>query len=332
MNVEPGDAEIYLSRVTEQHRRLIPSERISATRGSLRTGQIHHGRYRLMANAPGHAPVQMPVMLERMASVDIDIQLRSREEIPEEFVFVPEGGGVTGKPEKSHSQQDRIELGDFAILRTPVTCKEYVRFLNDLATDDLQSAQRHAPRTSEEASSYFPLVDGRFVVPKEDLDGDAWNPQWPICMVNHEDATAYAQWYGDKFGLPVRLPTSREWEKAARGIDYRLYPWGNHFDPSFCRMRETTDGFSFPAPVGSYPDDTSPYGVQDMAGNICEWTSTPHESSPGTYLLRGGSYNSFPLMCRLDWYLNGPATYRHSHYGFRLVLELSPRRGGRALV
>ncbi len=89
-------------------------------------------------------------------------------------------------------------------------------------------------------------------------------------------------------------------------------------------MRDTTPEKPIPAPVGSYPDDCSAYGVRDMAGNISEWTSTPQKHSSGNFLLRGGSFNSFPLMCRLDWYLNSPATYRHSHYGFRLVLELDP--------
>ncbi len=323
IEVEPPEAEIVLSRVTEQHRRLIPSQTVSVTRECLELGRLRHGRYRVSVRAEGYAPLQMPILLERLASMEFRVQLRSREQIPEDFVFIPAGEFLTGSPDRVRRRSNRINLSDFAIQRTPVTCGEYVEFLNDLAAQDMEMARRFAPRTSEEAPSYFPVVNGRFVVPEEDNDGDAWDPDWPICMVNHEDAVAYANWYQQKHGLPVRLPSSLEWEKAARGIDQRLYPWGNHFDPSFCRMRETTAGFSFPAPVGTYQDDTSPYGVRDMAGNICEWTSTAHETSPGTFVLRGGSYNSFPLMCRLDWHLNGPAIYRHSHYGFRLLLELT---------
>lgn len=318
----PETAELTLRRVTEQHRRLITSETVANTTAELQVQRLPHGRYQLSVHAPDHAPVEMPLRLERQATRDITLSLLPGHQVPDDFAVIPAGPFLTGSPDEKAGARKQVTLPTYGIQKTPVTCGEYVEFLNDLAATNMEEAKEHAPRTQADASSYFPIVDGKFIVPTRDSDGDAWDPDWPVCMINFHSANAYAEWRSDRDGLSYRLPTSMEWEKAARGVDGRLYPWGNHFDPSFCRMKETAPGKPLPAPVGSYSDDVSPYGVYDMAGNVSEWTSTPQQNATDNYLLRGGSFNSFSLVCRLDWHLNSPATYRHTHYGFRMVLAL----------
>ena len=92
--------------------------------------------------------------------------------------------------------------------------------------------------------------------------------QHPVAGVTCAQAYAYAKWAGK------RLPTEKEWEKAARGTDGRVFPWGRQFDPEYAVTAARRQPSKGSLPVGSAPEDRSPYGVLDMAGNVQEWTQS----------------------------------------------------------
>lgn len=151
----------------------------------------------------------------------------------------------------------------------------------------------------------------------------------PVSNVSYEDAIAFAAWRSKRDGVTYRLPTEEEWEYAARNGDKdNLYPWGNTWQPGRAATQEA--GVNKEQPVGTYPQGGNRWGVQDLIGNVWEWTSTRASLYPGSPLklpevqkdwmvARGGSYgsqaNKLSATMR-DWFA---PNYKNQVLGFRLV-------------
>ncbi|MEI6180663.1 MAG: SUMF1/EgtB/PvdO family nonheme iron enzyme [Chloroflexales bacterium] len=155
-----------------------------------------------------------------------------------------------------------------------------------------------------------------------------WNgPDYPVVGVSWFEAVAYCRWLSKQTGIAFRLPTEAEWEKAARGPDGLLWPWGNTWDAK--RANSSESGLNQPMPVGQYPDGASPYGALDMAGNAWEWCATkwgkpyPYQLEDewqAAYLrddtirvIRGGSWDNGRIYVR--------GAYRYNYSGS----HISPR-------
>ncbi|MCX6030917.1 MAG: SUMF1/EgtB/PvdO family nonheme iron enzyme [Chloroflexi bacterium] len=111
----------------------------------------------------------------------------------------------------------------------------------------------------------------------------------PVVGVSFHDAVAFCRWAREIMGLPLRLPTEVEWEKAARGTDGRLYPWGDAWNPALCNNREGKAKGTTPVTQFS-PAGDSVYGVADLAGNVQEWCSSlfgpyPYDPADGREVL-----------------------------------------------
>ncbi|MCB9688091.1 MAG: SUMF1/EgtB/PvdO family nonheme iron enzyme [Alphaproteobacteria bacterium] len=122
----------------------------------------------------------------------------------------------------------------------------------------------------EGATVYGRDAAGRFEL-RPDADGDVWDPEWPVMLVDWFGATAYAAWLAETTGRPWRLLGELEWEKAARGVDGRHYPWGDFLDPSWACIRTSHPDRPLPSVVDSYPLDVSVYGVRGFGGNVQDW-------------------------------------------------------------
>jgi hypothetical protein len=156
--------------------------------------------------------------------------------------------------------------------------------------------------------------------------------------VSWYDAMAFCRWLSAKLGYIIRLPTEQEWEKAARGTDGRLYPWGNEYISGYANVDETKQGGSGSyymqrtTAVGIYPEGISPHGVMDMSGNVWEWTLTEHEGNKsgesdensdapktGHPVVRGGSWCDDPNYASVAFHYDFDPTLRFDATGFRIV-------------
>ncbi|MFH2102393.1 MAG: SUMF1/EgtB/PvdO family nonheme iron enzyme [Chloroflexota bacterium] len=166
-------------------------------------------------------------------------------------------------------------------------------------------------------------------------------PNLPVVGVSWFEAEAYANWLKAMTGDPYRLPAEAEWEKAARGPQNALWPWGNTWDAGRCNNSEPEDKIGGTSPVGMYPHGTWPDGPQEMVGNVWEWcqdwwledlyqkrlgqeSKDPQGLESGSArVVRGGSWSSDRSYARCAfrrW--DGPG-YFNDTVGFRLVLSPS---------
>ncbi|KAF0246247.1 MAG: serine/threonine protein kinase [Planctomycetota bacterium] len=214
---------------------------------------------------------------------------------------------------------------DCFFARFPVTCREYLEFLNDLcAQGRIDEARRRAPRDSghtlwiEEASAGRAA---RFRLPRPDeRPAQAWEAEWPVMSVDWHDGLAYCGWRSTRDGIVFTLPHDEEFEKAGRGLDRRDFPYGPEFDAAYSHTSGSRSSGAAPLPVGSSPEDESPYGVRDLSGGASTWTlNGAAGASRSLVIIRGGAWSDSGWSSRLTQRRGSEPETVLSHIGLRLV-------------
>jgi sulfatase modifying factor 1 len=229
----------------------------------------------------------------------------TEEPLDEEMVMIPAGPFLRGTNQGGFDErpQRTIYLDSFLIDRYEVTNGQYAAFVKATGHRRAGPPSRYAKNT----------VRMRGV-------------NQPVVYVSWDDAKAYCEWKGR------RLPSEAEWEKAMRGTDGRLWPWGNVEILDGANWARVDDGFEVAAPVGRVRSDESPYGVRDGAGNVMEWVEdwyqensyaeSPDRNPPspeyGTYkVLRGAGYTSAGSDLRITARSKMMQDFRDETIGFR---------------
>lgn len=257
-----------------------------------------------------------------------------------DFVCVPDGNFTMGSS-RAHDRQAHEEempaqvlhVSDYFLMRFPVTNAQYERFLRE---------------TGHRAPLFW--TNGCYPEGKGDH---------PVVGVSYYDAIAFCAWAAESTGLPIRLPTEPEWEKAARGPELWTYAWGNEWQSGLCNTSE--EKLNGTSAVRQYsPKGDSPYGIADVAGNVQEWCSSlygpypydpadgreahvydlhnkdllpklietgctampeSNEASLGKSVLRGGSWRESKFQARCAYRSWAAPMHRSDDTGFRCCYE-----------
>ncbi|MBI2230802.1 MAG: SUMF1/EgtB/PvdO family nonheme iron enzyme [Deltaproteobacteria bacterium] len=206
----------------------------------------------------------------------------------------------------------KVKTASFCIDRYPVTNAQYKAFIDET---------RHPePFISPEAYQR----QGFLVHPYEKVKEFLWKNRsfpagredHPVVLVSLDDTISYCAWMGKKMKPRYRLPTDAEWEKAARGTDGRVFPWGNDWNPDYLNSGER---FGATTAVSRFPRGTSPYGIYDMVGNVFEWTATRWDEKK--YAVKGCSWDDLPGTCRAAMRHGRPPQSKHILIGFRCASD-----------
>ena len=233
----------------------------------------------------------------------------TEDPIADEMVTIPAGPFLRGTMSGGFDEQPQrtIYLDTFSIDRFEVTNHQYQQFV-------LATGHRKSGPPSRYAKSISKMR----------------GPNQPAVYVSWDDANEYCRWKSK------RLPTEAEWEKAMRGTDGRLWPWGNQEMPNGANWARVQDGYEVSARVGSFSTDKSPYGVMDGAGNVMEWVAdwyqeayykeSPDKNPPspefGTFrVMKGAGYTTSGSDVRITSRSKMVPDFRDETIGFRCAIS-----------
>lgn len=354
LHTQPPGAEVSLLRFEEEDRRLVPRPLRELGTTPLVELSLPMGSYLLELRKEGYATVRYPVSIGRQERWDgvapgetepRAIALPREGLLGEDDLYVPGGwfrmGGDADCPTALPGSRQWVD--PFIIRRFSLTNAEYLAYLNALvAAGREDEAIAHCPRALTTSHGGTPTLmlahtPGVGFELAPDPQGDPWLPEHAVVNVSWYDAEAYCRWRAEREGLPWRLPREAEWEKAARGVDGRFFPWGDSFDATFCCMRDSHPGLPTMPKVTQFPADLSVYGLRGAAGIVRDWCAdtwrpqsfaamggpNANPSGPTPRVYRGGSWLDHAIATRCAGRAWTHPIDLFSRIGFRLVRDWS---------
>jgi formylglycine-generating enzyme required for sulfatase activity len=354
VETRPPGARVTLSKFEDRGGRKVPGAPRDLGSTPLSAMAIEPGSYALDLEAPGRASVRQTFLVSRGERLAVRVDLPATSLVPKGFAYIPSGAFLFGSDEDEDVRrtflgappQHLVRTDAFLIQRTEVTFEEWLAFLRSLAPAERArrlpkaGALLNGVELQEVAGGRWRLVFRAAGRSYTALDSEPmrypgrsrravqrWQ-RFPVIGVSFEDALAYAAWLDRTGRVPgARLCDEREWERAARGADGRRYPNGDRLEPDDANIDVTygrdPGGFGLDE-VGSHPGSRSPFGVDDLAGNVWEWTRSATSSTEP--VCRGGSWYQGDLTSRSANREVGVPTQREPFLGVRICA--TPRAPG----
>ena len=319
---DPPGATVRLERFETHDRRLVPVFDCDLGETPLEAVPVAPGSWLLRVSHPDCEEVVYPVFLERGDHWDgvppeggdpEPVWLPPRGSLAPDDVYVPGGWFISGGDAGAVDPlpRARVWVDGFVMKRFPVTVAQYLAFLDDLVANGEEVAELVPARFANgEDIPLFHRVGNGWELTEAAQGPYALQPQWPAVCLTWFAAHRYAAWHATQTGRGWRLPHDQEWEKAARGVDGRRFPWGSVTDATFASHLPSHRQEPLLSPVGSFASDVGTYGVRDQGGNVRDWCLNQYERhrahSPQTRLqvrgvrptrssyvnVRGGAFSS----------------------------------------
>jgi serine/threonine-protein kinase len=343
LSTSPPGAQVQLNTWVVDGRRRVPtSSPTSLGTTPLNRVPLPIGRHVLVIRASGYQTARLPIRVDRAHDLSFDHVIRLPAQTDaSDWIFVPPGwcdiGGDDAAPDALSKR--RVWVDGFLLSRVPVTNQDYLDALNAMVQDgEDDRAQNMVPGGWRSPGAVFIRDGERYVPGSPALKLDA-----PVVSVSWRNAMDFADWTAQRTGLPVRLPLSMEWEKAARGTDGWLWPWGDHFDASWTVCAASFAGAPDILGVNERPTDVSPYGILGLGGNVRDWcldlyerngatqsgqrakVLLPPRDDPAPRVVRGGMWAATPAQCRSASRYGAPAGQGYITVGFRLAMPWPAR-------
>lgn len=281
---------------------------------------ISPGSYLASILTEEHPPIRYPFLLQPGQKQTVSFMLPAASSIVEGMIYIPAGRFLFGSANTNDIRKDIFHAvpahprytGEYLISQNEVTFEQWLTFLEDLPQEQKKSlvskmettgflgsveltenTERDWHLTIRPQSETYYALSGEMIhyLDRKQRAYQDWL-QMPVVGISVQDALQYTAWLRRTGEIPgARLCTELEWERAARGADLRIYPHGYvmvaqdaNYSATYHLLRKALG----PDEVGSYPESQSPFGLNDMAGNVWEWTAS--SLGPG-YVIRGGSYH-----------------------------------------